>query len=133
MRKRLRKKLRRDEFQELGLAIAFTLRAAAGSEAALDIIDSLIAEAIDPQHLALYAGGREVWTGFITLFGRGSVTEDHKRAVLDWLGAHPGITNVRSGPLVDAWYSREERFEVTADPDRSVADQAAPTQNGVGL
>jgi len=110
----LRKKLRRGEFQELGFAIAFTLRALAGSEAALDTIDDFIAEAIDPQHLALYAGGRGEWTGFITAFGRGSVTEGQRRSVLDWLGAHPGISNVRSGPLIDVWQSREERFEVTA-------------------
>lgn len=113
----MRKKLRRGEFQELGFAIAFALRAPAGSDAALDIIDNFIAEAIDPQHLALYAGGREEWTGFITVFGRGSATEAQKRAVLDWLRAHPRITNVRSGPLIDAWYSREELFGVTADPD----------------
>lgn len=133
MKKRWRKKLRRGEFQELGFAIVFTLRAPAGSEGALDIIDNFIAEAIDPQHLALYAGGREEWTGFITVFGRGSVTEDQKRAVLDWVHAHPSITNIRSGPLIDAWYSREERFEVTGDPDGCVADQAAAKKNGVCL
>jgi hypothetical protein len=28
--------------------------------------------------------------------------------------AHPSISNVRSGPLIDVWQSREERFDVTA-------------------
>lgn len=90
MRKRLRKKLR-GEFQELGFAIAFAVRAPVGSEAALDIIDV-----------------------FITAFDRGSVTEGQRRSVLDWLRAHPSISNVRSGPLIDVWQSREERFDVTA-------------------
>jgi hypothetical protein len=114
LRKRLRKKLRRGEFQELGFAIAFAVRAPVGSEAALDIIDVFITEAIDSQHLALYAGGRDEWTGFITAFDRGSVTEGQRRSVLDWLRAHPSISNVRSGPLIDVWQSREERFDVTA-------------------
>ena len=116
MRKRLRKKLRLGEFTERGFAIGFVLLAQAGSDAALDIIDALLAQAIEPLALALYAGGDHVWSGFVTAMGRRSVTEDEKASVLAWLHSRLDIDHVRAGPLIDAWHSHEERFELKRDP-----------------
>jgi uncharacterized protein YggL (DUF469 family) len=69
---------------------------------------------IDPLELALFAGGRQRWTGFITAFGRGSVTEVQRAAVLGWLKRHPKVTDVEAGPLVDAWYSSPGLIEAPA-------------------
>lgn len=114
MRKRLRKKLRRGEFTELGFAIGFTLHAPAGSDALLDIVDAILEQAIEPRGLGLYAGGRNDWTGFVVATGRRLVTEDDRVSVLAWLRSRSDIFDVRAGPLIDAWYSREERFELPA-------------------
>ena len=114
MRKRLRKKLRRGEYTELAFPFAFTLLVPAGSDAALDIIDALLAQVIEPMGMAMYAGGMKEWSGVITTFARGTLTSAHQAAVLDWLRAHPGIEGVRVGPLIDAWHSRDERFDVAA-------------------
>ena len=114
MRKRLRKKLRRAEFVERGFAVAFTIAAPAGSDALLDTIDALLAEAIEPRGLAFYGGGRQDWTAFIKASGRRSVSEKDKDSVLQWLGSRPEVSDVRAGVLIDAWNSREERFDEVA-------------------
>ena|SRR5437879_4311170 len=114
MRKRLRKKLRRGEFVERGFAVAFTLAAPAGSDAALDIIDALLAQVIEPGGLAFYGGGGQLWSAFIKSFGRGSVSAADRDSVLAWLRSRADIADVRAGPLIDSWNSREERFDEVA-------------------
>ena len=114
MRKRLRKKLRRGEFVERGFVVAFRISAPAGSDAALDIIDALLAEAIEPRDLALYGGGGQLWSAFVKASGRRSVTETDMNSVLGWLRSRPDVSEVRAGPLIDAWNSREERFDEVA-------------------
>jgi uncharacterized protein YggL (DUF469 family) len=114
MRKRLRKKLRRGEFTERGFAVAFTLAAPAGSDAALDIVDALLAQAIEPRGLAFYGGGGQLWSAFIKACGRRSVSEADRDSVLGWLRSRPDIADVRAGQLIDAWNSREERFDDVA-------------------
>ena len=114
MRKRLRKKLRRGEFVERGFAVAFTLAAPAGSAAALDIIDALLAQAIEPRGLALFGGGGQRWSAFIKAVGRRSVNETDRDSVLGWLRSRLDIADVRAGRLIDAWNSREERFDEVA-------------------
>jgi len=114
MRKRLRKKLRRGEFVERGFAVAFTIAAPGGSDALLDTIDALLVEAIEPRGLAFYGGGRQNWTGFIKASGRRAVSERDKDSVLQWLRARRDISDVRAGVLIDAWNSREGRFDEVA-------------------
>lgn len=114
MRKRLRKKLRLGEFRELGFALGFRIGAPWGSKGADEFIDAFLAEAVEPQGLGFLGGGRDEWTGFVTAFGRRSVTPSQRDAVLAWLRAHEVAHAVRAGPLVDAWHAPEAAYEPPA-------------------
>lgn len=111
MRRRLRKTLRRGEFVERGFPVGFRFLASAAGDATFDLLDEFLREAIDPYGLAFTGGGREDWTGVVTTFGRGSVTESQRAGVLAWLESHAKVTAVRAGPLVDVWRSPPEGME----------------------
>lgn len=114
MRRRLRKKLRKGEFTELGFAFTFRLNSELDVARRLDVVDDFLAAVIEPQALALYGGGGAEWAGLITSFGRGSVSESQRAVVLGWLASDFRIDEVRAGPLVDVWHSGESVLEVPA-------------------
>lgn len=66
---------------------------------------SFLAECIEPADLAV-AG----WIDgcCVCRFGRGSVSEAERAAVLRWLRARPEFASVQAGPLYDAWYEVTE-------------------------
>lgn len=98
--RRLRKKLRIGEFQELGFGVTITLREGL-DEARLTVFwDDFIREAIERNGLA-YGGGM---SGFVTTLGLGSATVSHQEAVLTWLRARSEVQSAVVGPLIDAWY-----------------------------
>jgi uncharacterized protein YggL (DUF469 family) len=105
MRKRLRKKLRIGEFQELGFSVDcrfvddFT-------EAAMDsFMDAFIEQAIEANALFLAGGGdRTHWSGFVTSAKhRGSATEADRAHLQEWLDRRTEVLNVTIGPLTNAW------------------------------
>ena len=102
--KRLRKKLRIDEFKEYGFAVSFRLSDSLSPKAKDDLWALFIAELIEKRGLA-FSGNEE---GYITKFGRGSATEEDREAVSAWLTERPGIDRVTIGPLEDAWYGHAE-------------------------
>ncbi|MSS71843.1 MAG: DUF469 family protein [Candidatus Latescibacteria bacterium] len=106
MRKRLRKKLHLGEFQELGFEVSFRVADDLSSDAFDRLVDIFIDQAIEGNGLVCGGGGRPPnWSVFVTIDGRGGVTEDHRRAVQQWLASQPEVREVQAGPLIDAWYS----------------------------
>ncbi len=97
--RRLRKKLHVGEFQEFGLA--FKVQRKAG---ALDIsfVDALLTDVIDPRGLEFggWASG-----GFVSRLGHGSLTEEDRQVLIDWLSKRADVETVLMSGLVDAWYT----------------------------
>jgi uncharacterized protein len=102
--KRLRKKLRIDEFKEYGFAVSFRLSESLSPKAADDFWSAFLGELIEKRGLA-FAGGEE---GYVQNFGRGSATEEDREAVSKWLSERSGVERVVVGPLEDAWYGPAE-------------------------
>ncbi len=103
--RRLRKKLRVGEFQELGFEFEARLKEAITSEEETDLIDTFISEIVEPRALA-FGGGLE--GGFVASCRRGSVSEGDRAAVHSWLSARQEVNIVTVGPLIDAWFPLEE-------------------------
>ena len=97
--RRLRKKLHVGEFQEFALAIKTRVKADTQEDA---FVDALIVEFIDPRGLEF---GGWVAGGFVSKSERGSVTEDDRTALIDWLRKRPEVESVLISGLVDAWYT----------------------------
>ena len=105
MKRRLRKKKRLGEFQELGFPVRFTLSEARSPDECEAFIDEWILGAIEANELQFGGGGStHAWEGFVTVVERGSATEEHRRALEAWLSSHPSVVRHEVGPLVDAWY-----------------------------
>ena len=96
MKKRLRKKLRKGEFQEMGFYIRFRLPEDLGEEDLDAFLDQFLTEAIDAQELDFGGGGRHEWQGFVVLNRRGSATEEHRKHVDGWLSSHPQVLEHRA-------------------------------------
>ncbi|RZL03818.1 MAG: DUF469 family protein [Rubrivivax sp.] len=105
--RRLRKKLRVGEFQQLGFLFEAELTQDADDEA---LVDAFLAQAITPNNLSF--GG---WAtgGAIDKLGRQSVTEPERSAVLAWLTARPEVSALSATGLVDMWYSTQEAQQRT--------------------
>lgn len=105
MRKRIRKKRRVGEFQELGFEVQFRLKDVVSEPVVDTFWDGFIREAIEGHGLMCGGGCGRHWDVFVARGGRGSATEDHRAAIKRWLDSHPDVEAVRVGPLVDAWHS----------------------------
>ncbi len=101
--KRLRKKLRIDEFQELGFNLSVSLKDDLDAESLEAFVDEFIFEAIENNGLVFGGGFNKDLSGFAALEKRGSVTVSHVAKVKSWLDSQPCVTNIRFGELVDAW------------------------------
>ncbi|MCL2340567.1 MAG: YggL family protein [Proteobacteria bacterium] len=105
MKKRLRKKLHRGEFRELGFEVRFRCTDDISDKAFDATIDAFILQAIEACGLVCGGGGQKPsWCVFVALNRRGSVTEEHRVAVQRWLATQPSVTEFQAGPLVDVWY-----------------------------
>lgn len=114
MKKRLRKKLHRGEFQELGFAVTW------------QFIDPLDAEELDTLFHALLAlvegrgltfgGGGDLkqGSGFLCKKGRGSVAEEDSTRMVEWFEALGPTVSATVGPHEDAWHTRAE-FTIVRD------------------
>lgn len=97
--RRQRKKLHIGEFKELGFLFEAAIKPGADENA---LIEAFLTEAIDANELGF--GG---WAtgGAVEKFGRGSMTEDQRQTVLNWLAARPEIATLSATGLIDMWYS----------------------------
>jgi uncharacterized protein YggL (DUF469 family) len=107
VRKRLRKKLRVGEFQELGFTVELTLPPDLDEAAMWLLSDAFLEQAIEANGLLCGGGCGRSWDVFVVHAGRCSATEAHRAAVAAWLAQQPLLLAARIGPLVDAWHIAE--------------------------
>lgn len=109
MKKRLRKKLHKGEFQEMGFELEFDYTGdfKADDEALYQFFDRYD-EFLDSLGIECGGGIGDHFSVFVCHIGRGTVTEVQRQAVIDWLGNQPEVANINAGPLRDAWYGWEK-------------------------
>ena len=103
MKRRMRKKLKVDEFQELGFEIDFALAPEVSEDDLNALLDRFIEEALVANELVFCGGFGSTGRGFVSAWV-GSVGEAERTKVGDWLEAAPEFTDVSVGPLIDAWH-----------------------------
>ncbi len=101
---RLRKKLRVDEFQELGFDIAWKFADDVDGETIDTFIDKFFAEVIEPNNLGFGGEGDTLWHGLVCTQNIGKCTEEHRTLVEKWLKAN-GTTTVSVSELYDVWWA----------------------------
>ena len=101
--RRLRKKLRVDEFQEFGFDINWTF-AESISEADIDIsVDEFISQVIEPRNLGFHGGGHKMWEGIIATQDIGKCTEEDVAAVKAFWEAKK-VPQLEVSALYDIWW-----------------------------
>ncbi len=101
---RLRKKLRVDEYQELGFDVAWQLTDDIDSDGLDAFLNKFFAEVIEPNQLGFGGEGDTIWHGLICTQHIGKCTEEHRQAVEAWLKAN-GATAVSVSELYDVWWA----------------------------
>ncbi len=102
--RRLRKKLRVDEYQELGFDIGFKLDDKASDEQVDAFMNKFFSEAIEPQGLGFGGEGDTLWHGLVCTQKLGKCTEEHRAGVEKWLTEN-GATAVSVSELYDVWWA----------------------------
>ena len=101
---RLRKKLRVDEFQEIGFDIAWTFPDDITGEAIDNFIDTFFADVIEPNALGFGGEGDTLWHGLVCTRDIGKCTEAHRTEVEKWLLANGAVAATVS-ELYDVWWA----------------------------
>ena len=101
---RLRKKLRVDEFQELGFDIAWQLPLDMNEEQVDGFIDQFFAQAIEPNGLGFGGEGDTLWHGIICTQRLGKCTESNRKSVEKWL-LDNGAKSAKASELYDIWWA----------------------------
>jgi uncharacterized protein len=105
LKKRIRKKLHKGEFQELGFTVLVRFKEGLTGEARETFLDEFILQTIEASGLLFGGGADELkLTGFVTPADRGSATDEHRDRVAAWLKNRLEVHEVEIGNLVDAWY-----------------------------
>lgn len=102
--RRLRKKLRVDEFQELGFDVAWRLADDKTDEQVDDFLSRFFAEVIEPNGLGYGGEGDTLWHGLICTQKLGKCTDEHRAAVEKWLKDN-GVVAVSVSELYDVWWA----------------------------
>ena len=100
MKKRLRKKLHKGEFRELGFELDYDYTGDLEGEPFDQFWGDWI-RMIESLGLECGGGGAGPQSYFIIKY------VEQRQAVIDWLGKHPDIANVTAGQLRGAWYGWE--------------------------
>lgn len=100
MKKRLRKKLRLREFQEMGFRVKFNLNLPDTDEAPVAFWRELVV-AIEANNLLMGGGINEF---FVCTNSRRSATDADREAIETWLHQQPEVSAINVSPLVDAWH-----------------------------
>lgn len=107
LNRRQRKKLRVGEFQEFVFEVQIYFNRALDEVTFDSFLDDFI-EFIECRCLNLGGfGGRlpiRETDGIISTWGRGSTTDEDRRAVQGWLMQYPEVANANTGALIDGWY-----------------------------
>ncbi|ABM00692.1 MULTISPECIES: YggL family protein [Shewanella] len=101
--RRLRKKLRVDEFQELGFDVRWVFDDSV-AEAEIDaLVDKFIDEVIEPRKLGFHGGGHKDWEGIIATQSLGKCTDEDRAAVKAFLEGQK-VAKVEVSDLYDLWW-----------------------------
>ena len=105
MRKRLRKKLRKGEFKELGFEVVVDLREDMTDKAS-DLLWEDMVDFVEARNLGFggVSGNERLEYSISVLHGRGSVTPEQREEVLAWLEARDEVTEVRGSQLFDVYH-----------------------------
>ncbi len=103
--KRLRKKLHRGEFRELGFEVRIILEGGV-SEERFDIFLDYLIGFVEAHNLGIGGGGDAERVEYVVgvLEGRGSVTPEQREALLAWLAAREEVRQVEGSQLFDLHY-----------------------------
>ena len=101
---RLRKKLRVDEFKELGFDVAWQLNENITSDEIDVFIDKFFNEVIQPNGLGFGGEGDSLWHGLICTQKLGLCTDEHRATVEKWLMDN-GAKAVSVSELYDVWWA----------------------------
>lgn len=109
MNRRLRKKKRLGEFQELGFEVTYSLPQGTSQEERVTFLWSFLEEAAEANGLLAGGGGSDPAHFFVvSAKRRGSATEEQRIAVSEWLAKNPRVAAFNVGPLRDAWHGWDE-------------------------
>ena len=104
MRKRLRKKFYKGEFQELG----FELNGKFSKDFTIDNIDKFYDDFIEyVESIDCEIGGGnsgQTFDFFVAKASRGSITSEQKSNIVKWVTNYHSIDEVLAGELRDVWY-----------------------------
>lgn len=105
MKKRLRKKLHKGEFKELGFNVDFHYKVS-GEDEVDRLIDEFLAVAEGNRCCVggWYAQEGNKASFFVVSLERRSVLPEERQAIVKWLEDNPEIDNITAGELRDAWY-----------------------------
>ncbi|MBB1364369.1 MULTISPECIES: YggL family protein [unclassified Shewanella] len=101
--RRLRKKLRVDEFQELGFEINWTFDESVSEEDIDNLVDQFLVEVIEPRQLGFHGGGHKQWEGIIATQAIGKCTDEDTAAVNAFWKDKP-VSNLEVSDLYDIWW-----------------------------
>lgn len=102
--RRLRKKLRVDEFQEFGFDMSWTFNHSVSEEQIDTLVDRFIDEVIELRALGFHGGGHKEWEGIIATQEIGKCSEEDRIAVTDFWKARE-VSDLVVSDLYDIWWS----------------------------
>ncbi len=115
MKKRLRKKLHRGEFQEFGFAVAWQFTPAL-DDPYLNLFFAALMEMAQDRGLTFGGGGDpKQGSGFFCKKERCSTSEEDRSLVADWFRTLEPTVSVTIGPPEDAWHSQPPQVTTVRD------------------
>lgn len=112
VRKRLRKKLRLQEFVQLAFTARYRVKPGLSFAALDSLMDRFILEAIEKNDLHCGGGGGPAeWDFIVCANGRRSSSEADCQQVRTWLEAQGEVSSVFVGKRHDAWHGHDDAFE----------------------
>ncbi len=127
MRKRLRKKLHRDEFQEFGFLIVWQFHEHQ-NRGALQAFMSALVDAIEERGLTFGGGANSgSGSGFLCPAKRGSAQEADRNYLQYLLNNHPKVAFVQVEELEDAWNQEPRQYQHIIDLLDSDSELNKPT------
>lgn len=104
---RQRKKLRVGEWQEKGFELKLAFATPISAEAYLPLWDGFLSLVESRDLMAVGLGGSFPLAdtdAFVCTDGPGSVSEEDRKVLLEWISAQAEVKEASAGELVDAWY-----------------------------
>ena len=102
--RRIRKKMRVDEFQELGFDLAWKFEEGTTNDQIDAFLDKFFAEAVEPQGLGFGGEGDLIWHGLVCTQKLGKCTDENRKAIEKWLTDN-GAQSVAVSELYDVWWA----------------------------